>query len=190
MPNAIDMLRQDHAGMRELLDLFALQVESMRSQEADPDYHLMYQIADFFVRFADAVHHPCEDRMYDLMRSHGHQLAQVLDGLAEEHLTLGAIGSDLRTRLKAAHAGQLTSRERLLESCTGFLQFQIHHMDVEERHLFPAAAQHLTDGELREIAEASHRDPNVTESAWLDARFERIRAALLDEVRGSIARPA
>ncbi|MEQ8232961.1 MAG: hemerythrin domain-containing protein [Gammaproteobacteria bacterium] len=177
MTTLVEMLHEDHLGMAALVDLLDEQVGVVR-QGDDADYHLMLEIAQYFTSFTDALHHPCEDQLYDALRERRHELARALDSLAREHEELGVLGVHMRDLLKAAVAGEMTSREKILAACEAYVARQRDHMDVEESLLMPSAAEHL-DGDVQDrIARMCGRDPTKPDAGVPDERFKRIREAL------------
>ena len=56
----------------------------------------------------------------------------------------------------------------------------VRHLDLEEAHLFPAAGRRLSEDELRAAAASCGRDVDDPDRLAPDARYTRIRAALLE----------
>ncbi|MEQ8662337.1 MAG: hemerythrin domain-containing protein [Gammaproteobacteria bacterium] len=177
MTTLVEMLHEDHIGMAALIDLLDEQVATMRRGD-DADYHLMLEIAQYFTSFTDAQHHPCEDRLYDALRQRRHELARSLDSLAHDHEELGVLGVHMRDLLKAADAGEMTSREKILAACAAYVTRQRDHMGVEETLLMPTAAEHLDAALQENIARLCGRDPTRPDAGVPDERFRRIREAL------------
>ena len=66
-PAAMEVLRQEHANMTLLLDLFECQVAALRQQE-DADFVLIGGIVDYFLTYPDLMHHPKEDILFHRLR--------------------------------------------------------------------------------------------------------------------------
>ncbi|MCB1750054.1 MAG: hemerythrin domain-containing protein [Gammaproteobacteria bacterium] len=180
MSTVLDLLHRDHVGIAALLDILAAETERMRRPDGDADYQLMLEVADYFIHFPDALHHPCEDRVYELLATRASDLAPELATLRGEHEQIGVLGHRAHDLLKAATAGQMVSREAILDACDEFLTVQRRHLDLEEAHLFPAAGRRLSEDELRAAAASCGRDVDDPDRLAPDARYTRIRAALLE----------
>ncbi|MGE0485934.1 MAG: hemerythrin domain-containing protein [Gammaproteobacteria bacterium] len=178
MASVLDLLHRDHLGMAALLDILAAELERMRRPDEDADYHLMREVADYFIHFPDALHHPCEDRVYELLAARANELAPELTTLRSEHEKIGMLGHRLHDLLKAATAGQMVSRDAIVAACEEFLDVQRRHLDVEEAHLFPLAGRTLGEDELLQAAAACGRDVDDPDRLAPDARYDRLRAAL------------
>jgi len=177
MTTLVEMLHEDHVGMAALVDMLEAEVTTIKRGD-DADYHLMLEIAQYFTSFSDAQHHPCEDRLYDELRERRHDFDGALDTLAHEHEELGVLGVYMRDLLKAATAGEMTSREKIVTACETYIARQRKHMDVEEMLLMPAAADNLDAGVQERVARLCGRDPTQPDAGVPDERFKRIREAL------------
>lgn len=182
MATVINLLHRDHVGMAALMDILASEVERSRQPDGDGDYRLMEEIAHYFVHFPDALHHPCEDAVYELLAARATELAPELADLRAEHVRIGQLGQHMHDLLKAAVAGQVVSRDAILDACDEFLAVQRRHLDIEEAHLFPVASRVLDADVLADAARNCGRDVDDPDRLAPDARYTRIRAALTERV--------
>jgi len=179
MHDLIDRLHRDHANMAELLDLFGRQVDCLYDSSADADYHLMRDIVAWFAHFPDAVHHPAEDLLYELLARRQPACADTVATLARDHAVLGALTRDLAGRLEAVCAGQLVERPALVAAAAEFLARQRAHIDAEEGQVFPLLRDAL-DGADRAAATLryeSRHDPLFGER--VEDAFRRVREAIV-----------
>ncbi len=59
-------LREDHRNLRLLLDLLESESSSITVDD-EPDFELLHDIMQYMTVYSDAVHHPKEDLVYDLL---------------------------------------------------------------------------------------------------------------------------
>ncbi len=179
MSDLLDKLHHDHVNMAALLDLFAQQVALLQQADADADYHLMLDIVSYFTAYSDVVHHPAEDAVYALLTEREPGVAGDLELLGRQHHELGELGVTLRDLLKGACAGQMVSRERLLELSEDFLERNREHMNREEARVFGAARTALTAAELRHIEATKAATADPVFGRTVDQRFDRLYQAIM-----------
>lgn len=174
--NAVDLLASDH---REVENLFS-QYES--ATDADSKTEIAHQVVHDL-----AVHGEIEElRFYPRLREVLDDGDRLADEAIEEHLavkeTLNAIDS------MTADDGGFDDRMREL---MGQVR---HHVEEEERELFPGIRQALSDEDLRELGQRLHRarsmvptrpHPNAPTSPGAKAAAGP-PVALIDRVRDAI----
>jgi len=114
------------------------------------------EIADcleFLDHYADQVHHPLEDRIFDVVLHKG--LTPT-----ERHLVFRNLGQhqDLMTRTEvlremtsSAVAGEVVDAAAFVESLDEYLSLQRRHMKFEEMHIFPLLLARLDNADWNEL---------------------------------------
>ena len=131
-------LRQDHRNMALLLDLLEAESELVSSDD-EPDLELLRDIMRYMTVYSDAVHHPREDVVYEVMREHSPELAAGLEGVVDDHADIAALGGRLRADVEGAIAGSAVKRDRLLHDLRDYVDRLRRHMQWEEDDLFRRA---------------------------------------------------
>lgn len=143
MSKILDELHQDHIRMAQLLDILAAQFAHLKDADADVDLRLMRDIADYFVSFPDAVHHPTEDAVFDTLEARSPDLRMRFEALRQDHVELALIGREFFELMQSACSGHVVPRAQLAAATDNFLRRQRQHMDVEESEIFPLARAYL-----------------------------------------------
>ncbi len=131
-------LREDHRNTEVLLGLVRQEVQTARNG-GDPDFELLDDILHYLTVYADAVHHPREDRLYT-------QLAAVdntpgLSFVETDHREIAAQGALLKRDCEAVRSGAALIREKFIADALRYTDRLEEHMRWEERALFSRAEQ-------------------------------------------------
>ncbi|HIP94795.1 MAG TPA: hypothetical protein EYH20_05610, partial [Leucothrix sp.] len=80
-------LHKDHVHLKKVFNILDQQVELL-STGGHPDYYLMADITHYIQHYPDLVHHPKEDRVYDIFKQRSHEAADIVNQLQKDHKTL------------------------------------------------------------------------------------------------------
>ena len=134
----LDELREDHRNLTLLLNLLEAECESASVDES-PDFELLHDIMQYMTVYSDAVHHPKEDLVYDLLRQRGAEYAQGLEGVEPDHREIAELGAALRSDIDAIISGAAVTREHLVSDLRDYSDRLRKHMAWEEEDLFERA---------------------------------------------------
>lgn len=154
-------LHEDHVNLTKLLRLLEQQVERLAAGK-DADLLLMTDIADYIRRYADQVHHPKEDVVYQVFKSRSTEAGKALTALLEEHQQLPAITLEFERLLDSLiNDSVILSREELSDRISTFIAAQKVHLNTEETGLFPLieATLQVADWQAVENIWQEHSDP-------------------------------
>lgn len=158
MPQLLDILEQEHADMRRLLDLIKVQADTA----AAPDLGLLHEILEYCLTYPDQYHHPKEDLIYQALKAHDPDGAGAIDDMVAEHKELAIATRELATTLKAAldAAGSDDARpcRDLRVMLRSFVRTYRDHMRKEDQEFFPYACCALSPEEWESLA-AEITDP-------------------------------
>ena len=138
--------------------------------------HAIRAIIAYFEVYTELYHHPLEDQVFARLKLRDPAAAASIGDLAREHRK----GSERLRRVAQAVDGVLADREILRQDVDAivrdFLEHERHHMAMEDRHFFPAAAKALKPDDWAEIASAqsAHKDPLFSDAT--ETRFDALRA--------------
>lgn len=131
-------LREDHRNLRLLLDLLESESGSVTVDD-EPDFELLHDIMQYMTVYSDAVHHPKEDLVYNLLRDNDVELAADLEKVEPEHRKIAELGKTLRNDIEAIISGTAVTRDKLHSDLQDYVIRLRRHMRWEEEDLFPMA---------------------------------------------------
>ena len=156
----IDLLRDEHRGIEQLLHVLEGEVEVFDRRER-PDYEIIQAIIDYFQDYPDCCHHPKEDMIFERLKARDPVAAKRIGDVETEHRQ----ETERLDRVAKVVRNVLLDREILRETFSkvmrDFINYQRRHMAMEERSLFPAAANALRSEDWQEI-EAKWNDKTET----------------------------
>jgi len=158
-PILIERLGGDHAKIAGVVRELEALADTL---EAQPDWSQLADLLSFLDYFADRVHHPLEDRLFDLVVNKGLTPTErhlVFRNLGQ-HREIKALTEALTRQVREAQAGRPVDPGDFRESLAEYVALQRRHMRFEESHLFP-----LLEGAL------DNRDWNVLTGILQEAPF-------------------
>src|SRR5271167_3953168 len=172
MTRIIELLREEHRDIEKLLLVLEEEL-SVFDRRGRPDYEVIQAIISYFQDYPDCCHHPKEDMIFDKLKARNPPAAKRIGDVEAEHRQeterLDRVARVVRNvLLDRGVAGQTFS-----DVMRDFIYHQRVHMAMEERTLFPAAANALRPEDWQEI-ESKWNDK--TETLFNVAMEEKCRA--------------
>jgi hemerythrin-like domain-containing protein len=150
MHTLLHELHKDHINLASLLNILTTQVDLLALGE-EADLWLMADIADYIGRYADIVHHPREDEIYQVLARYEVE-QDSLKILLTQHQTLPTITADFQNLLKQVlNDTAIISLAELATKIRDFIAIQKAHIDLEESIIFPLIQNTLTAADWKEI---------------------------------------
>lgn len=140
LSQVIEELREDHGNLRLLLDLLESESDAITVDD-EPDFELLHDIMQYMTVYSDAVHHPKEDLVYDLISKHDAAGAEGLDRIGPDHRDIAMLGTALRTDIDAVISGTAVTRQKLYSDLRDYVTKMRRHMRWEEDELFLKAQE-------------------------------------------------
>ena len=132
----IERLGKDHARIAGVVREFAAVAESAD----DPaGWQRLSELVEFLDYYADRIHHPLEDRLFDHLVSKGLTPTErhlVFKNLGQ-HQEIGAMTEALAAQIAESVKGGTIDLDSFREAAAGYVSLQRRHMRFEESHLFP-----------------------------------------------------
>ena len=138
LTTVLEELRADHVNIESLLNLLAERVAQIGAG-GEPDFETLERIMHYMLVYADAVHHPREDLVYEAMREFSSELAAGLETVESDHLEIGQLGKALHFDIQAVIAGRMLRRDHIVKDATDYVRRLRNHMAWEEGDLFRRA---------------------------------------------------
>ena len=150
MTRMIELLRDEHRDIEQLIKVLEDEVKVFDRRER-PDYEVIQAIIDYFQDYPDCCHHPKEDMIFDRLKARDPLAAKRIGDVEAEHRQ----ETERLDRVAKVVRNVLLDREILRETfgkvMRDFIDHQRRHMAMEERTLFPAAANALRPQDWQEI---------------------------------------
>jgi len=167
-------LHQDHKHIARLLNILRKQLELM-SSDGDPDLMLMTDIACYFQHYPDLVHHPKEDKVFEVFSERTDKAADIVEALRKEHQQLPAVTVEFHNMLDAALNDALfISRKELQQKIQAFIDIEIEHLKREEAVLFPLIEKTLTDEDWQELEQDIDKDADPLFGVEVDDCYDNL----------------
>jgi len=142
MSKIIELLREEHRDIEKLLLILEEEL-SVFDRQGRPDYEIIQAVISYFQDYPDCCHHPKEDMIFEKLKARDPVGAESIGDLAAEHQheaeRLRRVASIVRNILLDREISRQTFHDAMRE----FIEHQRVHMAMEERFLFPTAADRL-----------------------------------------------
>lgn len=180
MPDIMQVLADDHANMRALMQLLEVEVDKM-ADGGRADVDMISAVAEYLLEYPDRFHHPVEDLLIEGMRAAGAVPASSVDALETEHKRISRLAGELHEAAVAITSEHTMRRDAFVECARRYISALGRHMDIEDADFFPRAEEALS-AEAR--AAIAARLPDLDDPLFGAATRDRYRAlseALLAE---------
>jgi hemerythrin-like domain-containing protein len=186
MPEAIRILRQEHANMAMLLDILDRQLAASTAGE-ELDYDIVRAILDYFVSYPDLYHHPKEDLIFLRLRAKHSDKAKPIAELLGEHEDLAL----LTRRFARATVDQMlnpseAAQQRFASLGREFVDVNRRHMAREDEQFFPRVLEAMSTEDWAAIdAQITDREDPLF-GGLVELRFRDLHRMILDMERDNL----
>jgi hemerythrin-like domain-containing protein len=135
-PVLLDRLGNDHARIAQVVREF---MELSDVVEPAPNWLRLRELIEFLDYYADQVHHPLEDRLFDRLVDKGLTPTErhlVFRNLGQ-HQEISAMTERMASQIEVAIEGGAIGRDDFVETAAEYVNLQRRHMKFEESYLFP-----------------------------------------------------
>lgn len=178
MTEVIRVLRREHANMTALVKALEWQVVEFEASRI-PDYDVIRSAVEYFLSFPDLYHHPKEDLVFAQLKARAPEVAERIGDLRREHEIVASRTRELNAGLKAVLDEAHVPREAFVRWARAFIDLQERHMQMEETEFFPAALQHLTPDDWRELEQKMTTADDPLFGEKVGEPFEALRKMVL-----------
>jgi hemerythrin-like domain-containing protein len=180
----LDKLKRDHINLKRLLDLLSQELDAFFAGE-ESNFDLKIELLDYIEHYAEQVHHPTEDLIYQFALPKVAKGEALLQRLSREHGDLVGAARRFRETLEGIVQGEVMTREEVETRGREFVALQRQHIDLEDHEVFPLLEQTLTQAQWNEISVKAPKDEDPIFS-WQD--YNRFRS-LIDYLQQQDANP-
>jgi len=174
----IDILREEHRNIEKMLRVLEQELEVFDRRE-EPDYEVIQAIISYFQDYPERCHHPKEDMVFLKLKERDSAAAASVGDLEAEHREESARLRELADELENILTGREVLRQSFDTILRNFIAHERHHIDMEERKLFPAALKALRPDDWVGIDArlSARKDPLVDET--IEEKFSFLRQRIL-----------
>ena len=154
----LDKLKRDHINLQRILDLLSRELDRFFAGE-ESDFDLKIELLDYIEHYAEQVHHPTEDLIYQAVLPKLEAGESLLKRLSREHGELIGMACRFRDTLEGVVQGEVMTREEVETRGREFIALQRHHIDLEETEVFPLLEGALSQERRRDVVGNLHEAP-------------------------------
>lgn len=146
LPLLLERLSRDHARIAGTVKRLA---EIEDSLDESSDWSEIADLIGFLDYYADTVHHPLEDRVFDHLVNKGLTPTErhlVFKNLGQ-HEEITAMTEELARIADGAVQGRTVDVQEFQEALAAYIALQRRHMRFEENQLFPLLEQGLDNSD-------------------------------------------
>jgi hemerythrin-like domain-containing protein len=177
----LDRLAEDHRRLTQLLALLEGMLDRF-SDGTEPDYELMCELMEYMVDYADQVHHPSEDLIFERLLAEPGLGHDVLRRLMLQHEALTTLNRRFRDSLEGIVHEEVLPRDEVEQQGRELVATLREHMRLEDQEAFPLAAELLSAADWAALDAAA---PTALDPVFGQADPERFRA-LYAQLRAEI----
>jgi len=150
-PRVLRCLFEEHRHLAALVNVLGEKATQKHGLQAG-EFYLLRDIVGYMHEYPDDVHHPTENRLFDLLLQRAPARKAEVDRLKREHQALGRETQGLLDLLDEAIERPSAGRESAVrKACAAFAVHQQAHMRFENLEMFPAAMESLTPEDFNQI---------------------------------------
>ncbi len=149
-PVLIERLSRDHARIAGVVRQIS---ECSDPLSEAPDWVRLGELIGFLDYYADRVHHPLEDRLFDHLVNKGLTPTErhlVFRNL-HQHQEIQSMTEALLATLADQRIGAVVDAAEFLERVSEYAALQNRHMRFEESHLFPLFEQEFENRDWNQL---------------------------------------
>jgi hemerythrin-like domain-containing protein len=153
LPLLLERLSRDHARIAGVVKRLADLAEEL---DSSPDWSSIAELIDFLDYYADKVHHPLEDRVFDYLVNKGLTPTErhlVFKNLRQHEEIIGMTETLARQASEAA-AGTPVDVPEFTDALLAYISLQMRHLRFEENQLFPLLDQGLDNSDWNALTQS------------------------------------
>jgi hemerythrin-like domain-containing protein len=133
----------------------------------------MCELMEYMIDYADQVHHPSEDLIFERLMTAPGEGHDVLRRLMQQHGTLAQVNRRFKESLEGIVHEEVLRRDEVEQHGRDLVMMLREHMRLEDEEAFPIARAALKEADWEALARAA---PDVEDPVFGHADPERFRA--------------
>ncbi|WP_299880696.1 hemerythrin domain-containing protein [uncultured Cocleimonas sp.] len=174
-------LKKDHHNLAKVLKIMELQLERIAEGD-DAALGLMYDSSHYIQSYPDIIHHPKEDKVFEVFKHRSKDEADALKKLTQQHMDMPNTTDKFKEMLDTAINGlEFISREDLVKKIKDYIELEWEHMDLEESVIFPLINETLEDKDWKLLEELIDADSDPLFSDSVEESFQNLYQSIKDQ---------
>lgn len=183
MTKLLERLSRDHENLARLLALIDRLLDQFHAG-IEPDYVTLCEALEYLDHYADQVHHPSEELIFQRIRERVSGIHPVLDQLTCQHQLLSQINRRFRQSLDGIIHGEVLRRSDVERQGRELVQALREHLDLEESDAFPLARQTLSVADWDALAQVAPHTADPLFATPEPVSFRALYQRLMDAAAG------
>lgn len=154
MNDLLQRLDRDHRRLEQLLGLLEGLLDEFRDG-LEPDYELMCELMEYLIDYADQVHHPSEDLIFERVLAQEGAGHAVLQQLMQQHQALAQTNRSFKESLEGIVHEEVLRRDEVERRGRALIAQLRDHMRLEDEQAFPLAKACLPEAVWKELLDAA-----------------------------------
>lgn len=150
MHDLLKKLHRDHVNLGRVLNLLVSQLNEFY-EGRESDFDLKIELLEYIESYAELLHQPTEDLIFDLARERVGKKRPLLEKTAQQHASLIGLTRKFRQSLEGIMQGAIQARDEIEIEGREFIALQRQHILTEESELFPVLDACIDDDEWDQI---------------------------------------
>ena len=171
MASLLERLQQDHKHLTHLLDLLERQLNQFHEGN-EPEFELLCEMLEYIESYADQVHHPTEELIFDAIQETTDQKRSRLEMLRNQHESLRIMSLKFRQALEGIVHEAVLPRDQVEQRGRELVKLERQHLAAEEKEIFPLAKKVLKKKDWKRIEDEA---PKVNDPVFGDRDPARFR---------------
>lgn len=144
MHKVLKKLYRDHAHFVQLMDIFEGELDKY-SNGGELASELVTDVIDYIDHYADNIHHPIEDQLYQTQLARSDNGREVFEKLLVQHQVLMTLTKEFKRAFAANAQGTAVSPDEVVQKGRDYILQQRNHLKFEENDAFPLLKDELSD---------------------------------------------
>jgi hemerythrin-like domain-containing protein len=178
MTRIIELLHGEHRDVEKLLNVLEDELKVFDRRER-PDYEVIQAIISYFQDYPDCCHHPKEDMIFDKLKARDPSAAKRVGDVEAEHRQETERLDRVARVVRNVLLDREIARQTFSDVMRDFIDHQRVHMVMEERTLFPAAANALRPEDWQEIDSKWNDKTETLFNVAMEEKFHSLRDRIL-----------
>lgn len=145
----IERIQREHGYMARLLAILRDKLQVLKAEKS-VNYSLIKEIVDYLGSHSETTHHPKEDIIYRYYLKHYAQHS-VIDDLEKEHGRLAEQTQSFLDIVEMILQDAVVPQAVFIEQLENFIETQLHHLELEEKMIFPLINQTFTVSDWQKV---------------------------------------
>ncbi len=175
-PSSLKIIRDEHSSLAAMLKSTRMLVERGPEDDARGFFDVLRAMLFYIDEFPERLHHPKETQLlFPLVQRAAPETATSIARLDHDHeYTENAVRDLLRLLVAWEMMGE-SRREAFTSTFRRYVDLYLSHMRLEEEEILPAAVQHLSAADWKELDAAFEANrESMTKAQPPEKEYERL----------------